>query len=97
MNRFSSSSLVAALALALVALGTQGCAVSEGEPEDDVVQAKVVADDGELTPQQMGYVPRVTRADFRKPAGSCTPAGLCTANGTSWNCSGPGYCSRITE
>lgn len=40
------------------------------------------------------YSPRVTKADIKAGGGTCA-SNLCTINGTMWNCSGGGYCSRI--
>jgi hypothetical protein len=98
-TRFSVVFVLSVVVLAIA--GAQGCAAEESEGGVDADQVHVSVDESAAIPQRLGagtgYQPRVMRTDFVKPAGSCTAAGLCTSNGVSWNCSGPGYCSRISE
>lgn len=48
-----------------------------------------------MTPRPIYYTPRVTRADILGGGGSCASS-LCTAsNGSTWQCSGPGYCTYL--
>jgi hypothetical protein len=40
------------------------------------------------------YAARVSKADIKAGGGTCAGS-LCTINGTMWDCSGGGYCTRI--
>lgn len=81
-----------ALVLTSAILG--GCAAEPDPGDADETTVEVAASSGDVGPQRLGYVARVTRADIRAGGGSCA-GNLCTINGKMWDCTGGGYCSTI--
>lgn len=107
MNINTSGLAVVFGSLFVLSLALGGCAAG-GEPGegehggDDGAEAATeaetatgiatgIATDG-VAPT--AYQPRVMRTDIVQGGGKCA-GNLCTINGTTWNCGGGGYCSRI--
>ena len=47
------------------------------------------------TSMAFAYTPKVTYDDLKKAKASCIGS-MCTINGTTWDCKGVVYCTRVT-
>jgi hypothetical protein len=90
-------------ALVPFSFALEGCAAdSEGGDEETHTEVVTVApSDGELTPQMLGrrvqfYTANVRRGDIIGGGGTCA-GNLCSLGGQTWDCSGGGLCSNITN
>ncbi len=81
MNTLRISLVAAVLALSSVAVA--GCNTAD-------------ADTGKVAVNRLHYKPRVLRADLVEAGARCS-GNLCTLGRTSWDCTGGGYCSPISE
>ncbi len=91
-NIMSLSSLLLVVSFAL-----GGCASQTAEEGEEVSSDEVVVGVHEnITPERLGYTPRVVLADLKAAGARCVGT-HCVLNGQDWDCSGGGYCSNVAR